>query len=142
VIEREATQQRILEERLLDERRREGLRAGRAASTEAPSAEERTALLRQLYRETDLPDKPRNRLGIARRLPPEEIEALLTKHVAVSDELMRDLALQRGLAVRDALLAKGLPGERIFLAAPKLHSAADGSEPWTPRVTLDLSVAK
>ena len=51
------------------------------------------------------------------------------------------LALQRGQAVRDALIAKGLPGERLFLAAPQLQQAAEhgeSDEQKTPRVQLSL----
>ncbi len=146
VIEREAYQRRVIEERLAAERRREALRAGTAASAPAPalSGEAREQAIAALYRETELPDKPRNRLGLARRLPAAEMEALLTRHVPVTDETMRELALQRGLAVRDALLAKGLPGERIFLAAPEVHGPGDAekdkAKAWAPRVALKLSV--
>jgi hypothetical protein len=52
---------------------------------------------------------------------------------------MRELALQRALAVRDALLAQGLPGERLFLAAPKLRASGEDGAVWTPRVQLSLS---
>ncbi len=143
VLEREAYQRRVIEERLMAEHRRAGLRAGAAASAPAAlSGEERERAITSLYRETELPDKPRNRFGFARRLPVEEMEALLRKHVPVTDDAMRELALQRGLAVRDALLAKGLPGERIFLAAPELHGPGekDKESAWTPRVELNLSV--
>jgi len=51
----------------------------------------------------------------------------------------RELALQRGVAVRDALIAKGLPGERLFLAAPKLRASGEEDAAWTPRVQLTLS---
>jgi uncharacterized protein (DUF2237 family) len=49
----------------------------------------------------------------------------------------RDLAIRRGLAVRDALIGRGLPSERLFLGAPRLREAADAG--WTPRVELSLS---
>ena len=52
---------------------------------------------------------------------------------------MRELALQRGLAVRDALIAKGLPSERLFLAAPKLRASGEDDAAWTPRVQLSLA---
>jgi len=68
------------------------------------------------------------------------MEALLKPRVPVSDDAMRELALQRGLAVRDALIAKGLPSERLFLAAPKLRAAEGETTAWTPRVQLALSV--
>jgi len=141
--EREAYQQAVLEARLLAERRRELLRGGAsAAEAEALAALDaptRARVLKELYRATDLPDKPRNALGFARDIPGPEMEALLKRRIAVSADAMRELALQRGLAVRDALLAKGLPGERLFLAAPKLRAAGEDDAGWTPRVQLSLS---
>jgi hypothetical protein len=43
--------------------------------------------------------------------------------------------------VREALVGKGLPAERLFLAAPKLRGVEDGAAEWTPRVTLSLSAS-
>ncbi|TXH55439.1 MAG: hypothetical protein E6Q93_16115, partial [Burkholderiaceae bacterium] len=94
----------------------------------------------EVYRATSLPNKPRNAIGLARDIPGPEMEALLVAAIPVGPDAMRELALQRGLAVRDALLARGLPGERLFLAAPKLRAAGEeGAASWTPRVQLSLS---
>ena len=142
--ERDAFQQAAIETRLLAERRREALRAGApAASASAPatlSADERTRLLKQVYKDADLPNKPRNAVGMAKDIPALEMEALLKGRTPVTAEAMRELALQRGIAVRDALIAKGLPSERLFLAAPKLRVSGEGDATWTPRVQLALSV--
>jgi hypothetical protein len=146
--ERDAFQHAAIESRLLAEARRENLRAGApaapASGASAPAAlpaDEHERLLKQLYKSTDIPNKPRNAIGFAKDIPPAEMEALLKTRTPVSDDAMRELALQRGLAVRDALIAKGLPSERLFLAAPKLRAAAEdaGSAAWTPRVQLSLS---
>jgi hypothetical protein len=149
--ERDAYQHAAIETRILAEQRREGLRAGVPAAVPASGAgsapaapalseSEHTRLLTQVYKDTDIPNKPRNAIGFAKEIPPAEMEALLKTRTPVSDDAMRELALQRGLAVRDALIAKGLPNERLFLAAPKLRAAADQSEAsWTPRVQLTLS---
>jgi hypothetical protein len=56
----------------------------------------------------------------------------------VSTDSARELALQRGLAVRDALIAKGLPSERLFLAAPRLRASGEEDAAWSPRVQLAL----
>lgn len=93
----------------------------------------------EVYRAASLPNKPRNAIGMARDIPGPEMEALLKGATVVSTDVMRELALQRGLAVRDALLAKGLPGERLFLAAPKLRASGEEDAAWTPRVQLSLS---
>jgi len=140
--EREAFQQATLEARLLAERRRELLRSGASAAdadaVTSLDAETRARVLKEVYRSTDLPNKPRNALGFARDIPGPEMEALLKARTLVTADAMRELALQRGLAVRDTLLAKGLPGERLFLAAPKLRASGEEDAAWTPRVQLAL----
>ena len=163
VAERDAFQQAVLEARLRSEQRREAQRAGApaavpasvpasapasaaaaaSASASAPAAlraDERAALLKSVYKQTDLPDKPRNAIGFAKDLAPAEMESLLKRHVLVTAEAARELALQRGIAVRDALIAKGLPSERLFLAAPKLRASGDEDAVWTPRVQLALTM--
>jgi hypothetical protein len=139
--EAEAIRQAMLERRIAAQRRNESLRAGVAASApDTLSADERGRLVRTIYRDADLPDKPKNALGFAKDLPVPEMEALLKKHIVVTEEAARELALQRGVAVREALVAKGLPGERLFLAAPKLRgSGDDDAAAWTPRVQLSLA---
>jgi hypothetical protein len=52
---------------------------------------------------------------------------------------MRELALQRGLAVRDALMAKGLPSERLFIASPKALPSGEGGAGWVPKAQLSLA---
>ena len=142
--EREAFKRAALEARLLAEHRRALLRAGtptaEADAVKSLDAATRAKVLRDVYRATDLPDKPRNALGFARDIPGPEMEALLLARGVVTAEAMRELALQRGLAVRDALVAKGLPSERLFLAAPKLRASGEDDAAWTPRVQLALSV--
>ena len=103
------------------------------------TAEDRTRLLKRLYQQTPLPDKPRNALGLLRDLPPAEMEARLLAALPVSEVTMRELALQRGLTVRDALIGSGLASERLFLAAPKLRSSTEGDAAWVPQVALTLS---
>ena len=139
--EADAIREAMLQQRLLAQRRNEVLRSGSAAS--APTSvppEERERLLRAVYRDADIPDKPRNIIGLAKDIPAPEMEALLKKHMRVSEDTARQLALQRGLAVRDALVAKGLPSERMFLAAPKLHVSGEDDAAWTPRAQLSLAV--
>jgi Domain of Unknown Function (DUF748) len=139
--EGDAMREAMLEQRLATQRRNEALRAGAAASApEALAPEERERLLRAVYRDAELPDKPRNVIGLAKDLPVPEMEAMLKKQMRVSEDTARQLALQRGLAVRDALVAKGLPSERMFLAAPKLHVSGEDDAAWTPRAQLSLAM--
>jgi hypothetical protein len=117
------------------------LRAGAAADTPPPAltGAQREALVKRVYDDSKLPDKPRNAIGFAKAIPAAEMEALLLKATVVSTDSARELALQRGLAVRDALIAKGLPSERLFLAAPKLQGPGDNESAWSPHVQLSLS---
>jgi hypothetical protein len=138
--EREAMQAAQLEARLLAEQRKERLRAGQPvdAPAVALTTAERQRLLARVYSDTRLPDKPRNLIGLAKDLPPAEMEARLKASFPVNTDTARELALQRGLAVRDALVAKGLPAERLFLAAPRLRASGEDDARWTPRVQLSL----
>ena len=74
-----------------------------------------------------------------RDLPPSEMESRLLASIMVDEVTIRALALQRGLAVRDGLIAAGLASDRLFLAAPKLHTSGDGDAAWVPQVSLTLN---
>jgi hypothetical protein len=139
VSEREAAQRAALETRLAAEQRRERARSGAPADAALPplQGDERARIVKRVYDDTRLPDKPRNFIGLAKSLPAAEMEALLRAAQPASADTARELALQRGLAVRDALVAKGLPSERLFLAAPRLKS--DDDKDWSPRAQLSLA---
>ena len=138
--EREAMQAAQLEARLLAEQRKQRLRAGEPSDAPLPplDAAERARLLAVVYGDTKLPNKPRNLVGLAKDLPAAEMEQLLKAAIPVTADSARELALQRGLAVRDALLARGLPAERLFLAAPRVGEPAEAGASWTPRAQLGL----
>jgi len=138
-----AWQRETIESQLRTMARDEVLHAGAPASapasapvTLAPAT--RSALLKTLYKQTRLPDKPRNLVGLLKDLPDAEMEAMLAKNVPLDDEAMAQEALARAIAVRDALVAKGISSDRLFLAAPSLHAA--GTDAWTPRATLALAL--
>ena len=141
VSEREASQRATLEARVLAEQRREALRAGAASDAPPPPLTPalREPIVKRLYADAKLPDKPRNLIGLAKDIPVAEMEALMRNAIVVSTDTARELALQRGLAVRDALIAKGLPSERLFLAAPRLRASGEDDAAWSPRVQLALS---
>ena len=135
-----------LEARLQKEKARERARdgqvpavaAGAAPAPEVFSAAERERLLKAVYKQTDIPDKPRNLVGMAKDISGPEMETLLKTVIPVSDDLMRELALQRGLAVRDGLVAKGLPSERLFVGAPKPRAAYEAFTDSVPGAELAL----
>ena len=82
-------------------------------------------------------NKWRNLVGLAKSLPEAEMQALLLANIAVPDTAMHDLALARAVAVRDYLLERRMPPERLFLGAVRLSS---GQEGWTPRAELGLGM--
>jgi len=135
--ERDAYQRQVLDARLVAERRKEALATGGSAEAAASlSAADRSRLLKLLYKQADLPDKPRNALGFTKDLPDAELATRLAARVPVDDDVMRELALQRAVSVRDAIAAKGVPVQRLFLAAPKGREG-DG---WVPSVKLTLAM--
>jgi hypothetical protein len=139
-IEREAMQAAWFDERLAAELRKSAARRRGAQGARRwphPSVPRIGRLVRRLYADSKLPNTPQCSPGWD--IPVTEMEALLRASYAVSPDNARELALQRGLAVRDALIAKGLPSERLFLAAPKQHASGEADAPWTPRVQLSLA---
>ena len=105
--------------------------ASAAAITAPPTTvvteAETPALLREAYRRSDIP-RPRNLIGIAKDLPQDEMQALLLASIVVTDDTMRDLAVQRGLVVKDYLASKQLPLDRLFLGNVRTGSAAEKGE--------------
>ena len=145
VSEAEAMRRAAFEARLLDEQRRERGRAalgsgGTEAPMPPPTAEQRARLVRQIYEDTRLPDKPRNFIGMAKDIPVAEMEAMLVAAMPVDAAAGRALAQQRGRTVREALMAKGLGSERLFIGEPKLRGEAADNSPWVPQAQLTLSV--
>jgi len=167
--ERDSARRAMLELRLRAEQQREALLAAAAASAAPaktaaataasasaamrPDAEAaRARLLKSLLRQLNIPGVPKDAAGEPKDLSPAQMEALLLPSFDTDPETMRDLAAQRGTIVRDALLAKGLPSERLFLGAPRIAagaSAASGSAASAapppasavgPRVLLGLTV--
>lgn len=106
----------------------------RASAGKAPEA-----ALRELYRSTSGPDKPKNLLGLEKSLPPAQMRAWLLAHRPLDSESLRQLALARAVAVRDLLAAQGVPAERLRLAPPRLRECGVScEESWQPHVQLSL----
>ncbi|WP_341916087.1 DUF748 domain-containing protein [Polaromonas sp. YR568] len=109
---------------------------GRTDEVASISPAEYPALLKQIYQRADMA-KPRNLVGLAKDLPVAEMEKLLMAGMVVDDNAMRELAVQRAVAVRDYLAAGGVSPGRLFLGAPK-NAPADAK--WTPRAELNLAM--
>jgi hypothetical protein len=74
--------------------------------------------LKKAYKAEKFP-KPRTFLGTAKSLPDPEMEKLMVKHIEVTKDDLRLLALQRAQNVSDTLQTKGkIEGKRLFLIEP------------------------
>ena len=134
--------------------RREKMKSLAAAGTAPASvdevtigADERTRWLTAAYREAPLPDRPRNVVGMLKDLPPAEMEAMLYASAKVDDEALRSLANARARAVKEAIVAKGVADQRLFLTAARLGgepggAAATGATPAasSPATRVDLAL--
>lgn len=60
----------------------------------------------------------------------------LLASITVNDDARRELAVQRGVAVKDYLAASGLSADRLFLGAVR---AVPRDAKWTPRAELNLA---
>ena len=77
--------------------------------------------LAAVYRDTDLPGKPRNFLGFAKTIPDAEMEKLLLDSYKVDDQALVTLANARAQAVKSWLVEHGhVATDRVFIVAPKL----------------------
>ncbi|HSS69241.1 MAG TPA: DUF748 domain-containing protein [Casimicrobiaceae bacterium] len=106
-------------------------------ATEVPAAEYE-ALLTRVYKDAKF-DKPRNAIGFAKDLPRAEMETLLLANTTISDEDLRLLAERRAQAVHASLVdEQHVPGERVFLVAPKLDAEGIKDKGKATRVDFAL----
>jgi uncharacterized protein involved in outer membrane biogenesis len=89
--------------------------------------DERVRWLTAAYRESSIPDRPRNMIGMLKDVPPAEMEAMFIANAKVDDEALRSLANDRARAVKEALVAKGIADDRVFLIAPRTGGTAGGN---------------
>jgi hypothetical protein len=143
--ERAAYQRAAVEQQVQALWRQEREKAGDAPEVTAdavPTPGDRARLLDTLLRQparAAAAAKPAARASApaaaASRPADADPAAVLADAVPVTPDTWRTLAAQRGEAVRDALLARQLPNERLFLAAPKTQADTSGK----PRAELTLS---
>ncbi len=135
--EREGFKRERLDQLLRAEKRRSLLAQGGTASAGVTvSPAEAPVLLREVYKRADMA-KPRNLVGLAKDLPVAEMEKLLLADITVSEDAMRELAVRRGVAVKDYLASRDLAPARLFLGASK---TLPPDPPWTPRAELNLAM--
>ncbi len=81
--------------------------------------DERPILVAQLYKNYNLPNKPKNILGLEKGVDIDEQQRLLQESISIPSDLVKQLAGQRGAVTREFLM-KEIPGERLFVIAPKV----------------------
>ncbi len=135
-VEKDAWKQERLRQIVRAEKRRQSIAGGASAAAEIVVGDaEYPALLKGVYKRADIV-KPKNVIGLAKGIPTSEMEALLLANVVVADDAMQQLAVRRGVAVRDYLASKDIATSRLFLGAPRV---AGSEASWRPRADLKLA---
>lgn len=125
---RHATLDRKLRALKLADQAKKGQSGGRLADVQL-SAAERQTYLEKLYKSEDIKDKPRNLLGLAKSLPPAEMEALLLANQPAADTDLLNLAEDRGQRVQAWLAEQGaVATERMFLHTPRIEPGKAGDK--------------
>jgi hypothetical protein len=101
---------------------------------------ERTRWLTAAYRESGIKDRPRNVIGMLKDVPPEQMEAMLLADARVDDADLRLLANARGQAVKDALVARNVAGDRLFLTEARLALPSPTAKAEPPATRVDLAL--
>jgi outer membrane protein OmpA-like peptidoglycan-associated protein len=91
--------------------------------------------LKRAYKAANF-EKPRDLLGLAKSLPPDEMKKLMLQNTHVSEKDLKQLADERAEAVRKYLSAKVNPS-RLHVAAPKLTTEGiSGGDTTRAELTL------
>ncbi|TAN30464.1 MAG: DUF748 domain-containing protein [Castellaniella sp.] len=94
---------------------------------------DRAKYLGKVYDNTKIKDKPRNAIGFAKSIPPEQMNTLLLAAAPVGRQALTKLAEARAQAVYEQITASAEDlADRIFIVAPKTDAAsADDGGPAT-----------
>jgi len=99
--------------------------------------EERDKWLEAAYKAADIKGKPRNLVGLAKSIPPPEMEQLLLASVTVGPAELKALADERGNRVKGYLIDK-VPPERVMLTSSKVGAEAPKDGGKSMRVQFSL----
>lgn len=87
------------------------------------ATDEYPVYLKEVYRKEKF-SKPRNLIGMAKELPPAEMEKLIFTHTVVGESEFQALARDRAAAVRAFLVEKGkVENERVFLKRGDIYKS-------------------
>ncbi|WP_017460346.1 DUF748 domain-containing protein [Dyella ginsengisoli] len=96
----------IRRELVLDEKGKDADLSDAALADVRVTPDQVEKYLKRAYRHDDIPNKPRNFLGLKKSLDPDEMRGLMEANVAVDEPAMRALAKRRADAVRSWLTGK------------------------------------
>ena len=99
---------------------------------------DRAKYMEKVYKDEKF-KKPRNMVGLAKSLPPEEMQKLIVDNTPVTEDDLRNLAQRRADVVRNYLQDQSIiSADRIFLIAPKLTAEGIKDKGQGSRVDLSL----
>ncbi len=101
------------------------------------SQEDYNKYLKKVYGAGDF-KKPRDAIGFAKTLPPDQMKKLILENTPVTDQDLHHLADARANAVRAYLTTKQVDAARMFIIAPKLDASGIKDQGKTTRVDLSL----
>lgn len=129
-----------LQQLILATKRQEMQEVGKAPQTQSEinlTEEEYPEYLTRVYQAADFP-RPRNFVGLLKKLPVPEMEKLLLANILVEEEQLQGLAQARGRIVRDALIADNEEIKpRIFLKSVDIYQTPKAGNP--SRVEFNIS---
>ncbi len=102
------------------------------------TAAERAKYLEEVYDDTDIEDKPRNFIGMAKSVPAAQMEEMLRAAAPVGEDQLRQLADARAQAVYEKLQAQEGLADRVFIVAPQLDTDGIKDEGQPSRVDFSL----
>jgi uncharacterized protein involved in outer membrane biogenesis len=114
-----------------------GASADANGKTPALSTADYDKYLKKVYSAGDF-KKPRDAIGLAKTLPPDEMKKLILANTPVKDQDLKNLADARANAVRAYLSSKQVDSARMFIIAPKLDATGITDQGKTTRVDLSL----
>ncbi|HSE13327.1 MAG TPA: DUF748 domain-containing protein, partial [Rudaea sp.] len=127
----------VRREKALDKSGKDADTSNAALAAVDVTPDEYEKYLRRAYRNDDIPDKPRNILGLKKSLEPDEMRSLMETNVPADGSALRDLAERRAAAVQAWLEGK-LDDKRFSLKEPRLDAEGIGDKVRATRVDFGL----
>ncbi|OZI20366.1 hypothetical protein CAL26_22935 [Bordetella genomosp. 9] len=115
-------------------------KSGRLDGSAPLTDAERAKYLADAYDNAKIDNKPRNFIGIAKSLPPAQMEDLLRQAAPAGEDQLRKLADARAQAAYEQLQQDGAPMDRIFMVAPNL--SAEGVKDDGPPTRVEFALKR